>query len=501
MKARFASLLAGVALFALSGSCVRSEASLPGKSESLFKSNPPSENLSFRDTVMSPENLSYYKDIKPIMTKNCVACHVKGGLAPFELTTYEQVQNRSRAIQYAVESRMMPPWSADKGHQDYRDDVSLSDESIATVSAWVKAGSKMGEVGDYLAPEVKPKQTYDTVISAFPEGVTYLPDQEWTDEYRCFVIPISEDLAKTPWVTGFTTIPGNAKIIHHLVAHTVDRDVLWAINQMDEDEDGLGYRCAGGALPDGISGLDVQEKLESIQPGIVNRLLNGTHWLSHWAPGMEDGVTLPKGLGLKLPIGSALILQIHYYTENAPGERDLGTKIAMKLASSVEKPAFYYPLTNMDWLLGLFNNSMIIDPYKEASYHVEATFDEIAQFGLASLGLDRKSVKNLEAHSANIHMHSIGKSGVATLAKLGQAEEETLLSISSWDLHWQHDYQFVRPKIVPKEDLGLWTRKLTCQYYNFNTFPVYGGPASTNEMCYDFALFAFDLNGSGERKK
>lgn len=503
MRTPWVPLLLGLGFIGLNGSCMRSSESSLAEAPKYGMCGGQKRRpiVPFAATLRDGQELSYYRDIKPIITANCETCHRVGGLAPFTLESYAKLKSYGKAVKFAVQSRAMPPWSADPGHQEYRDDISLSDEEIATISAWVDGGYVEGNALDYVPPPTKEEAIFDVVLPALPEGETYLPDQEWTDEYRCFVIPIPENLAATPWVTGFTTIPGNAKIIHHLVAHTVDPDVLWAIKQMDEDEEGLGYRCAGGALPDAISGADVQEKLEGMQPGIINRLMTGTHWMSHWAPGMDEGVNLPEGLGLKLPIGSAMILQMHYYVEGHPGERDLGTKIAMKLASSVEKPAFYYPLTNMEWLLGIFNNSMVVEAQSQASFHVEANFEEIAAFGANSLGLAKDRIKNLEAHSANIHMHAIGSSGRSTMSRIGQMEDETLLSISYWDLHWQRDYQFRRPKVVAKNELSLWTRKLTCNYDNPNAFPVFGGPASSNEMCYDFALFAFELDKAEARAR
>ena len=50
----------------------------------------------------------------------------------------------------------MPPWYIEKdvGIQDFKDDMSLSDEQIATISAWARSGSPQGDPADAPAPRV-----------------------------------------------------------------------------------------------------------------------------------------------------------------------------------------------------------------------------------------------------------------------------------------------------------------------------------------------------------
>jgi hypothetical protein len=54
--------------------------------------------------------LTFHADVEPIFARRCGGCHQAGGVAPFELRTYEDVLARSGAIRSAVQSRTMPPW-------------------------------------------------------------------------------------------------------------------------------------------------------------------------------------------------------------------------------------------------------------------------------------------------------------------------------------------------------------------------------------------------------
>lgn len=57
--------------------------------------------------------ITYAKDIAPIVQKHCVACHRPGEIAPFTLTSYDDVVNWSATLREVVEEGRMPPWHAD----------------------------------------------------------------------------------------------------------------------------------------------------------------------------------------------------------------------------------------------------------------------------------------------------------------------------------------------------------------------------------------------------
>jgi hypothetical protein len=148
-------------------------------------------------------------------------------------------------------------------------------------------------------------------------------------------------------------------------------------------------------------------------------------------------------------------------------------------------------LTNPAWLLGSQNQSMVIPPKSQASFAVEQTLSEIAEYGLNILGLDQE-LRTLEVHSANIHMHSFGDSAFVTLRE-EDGEEEVLLKISHWDIHWQRDFQFEEAKIIPASDLHKWSNRIECTFFNTTEHNVYGGFGSLDEMCFNFGFFALDL--------
>src|SRR5277367_5587630 len=95
---------------------------------------------------------TFYKDVLPILQDHCQSCHRPGEVAPMPLVTYEQTRPWAGAMAHAVGMRMMPPWFADPRYGHFADDVSLSDQQIATISAWAAAGAPAGDPHDAAAP-------------------------------------------------------------------------------------------------------------------------------------------------------------------------------------------------------------------------------------------------------------------------------------------------------------------------------------------------------------
>jgi hypothetical protein len=96
------------------------------------------------------QQITFTKDVAPILNRSCVKCHRTGQNAPMSLTTYEEVRPFARSIKTRVTNREMPPWHLDRnvGIQKFKDNPSLTDAEIATIAAWVDAGSPMGNPGD-----------------------------------------------------------------------------------------------------------------------------------------------------------------------------------------------------------------------------------------------------------------------------------------------------------------------------------------------------------------
>ena len=83
---------------------------------------------------------TFHKDVLPILQRSCQICHRPGAIAPMSLMSFEETRPWARSIKRHVEAREMPPWYIDRriGIQKFKDDPSLTDQEIATISAGVE---------------------------------------------------------------------------------------------------------------------------------------------------------------------------------------------------------------------------------------------------------------------------------------------------------------------------------------------------------------------------
>ena len=95
-------------------------------------------------------DVTFARDVAPILQRSCQGCHRAGSLAPMAFTTYEETRPWARAMKDKTALREMPPWFVEKniGVQQFKDDISLSDEEIATFAAWADAGAPRGNPAD-----------------------------------------------------------------------------------------------------------------------------------------------------------------------------------------------------------------------------------------------------------------------------------------------------------------------------------------------------------------
>jgi mono/diheme cytochrome c family protein len=98
--------------------------------------------------------VTFTKDVAPILQRSCQNCHRPDSIAPMSLINYDDARPWARSIKTRVEQRSMPPWHVDRtvGIRKFKDDPSLSDQEIATISTWVDSGAPRGNPADMPPP-------------------------------------------------------------------------------------------------------------------------------------------------------------------------------------------------------------------------------------------------------------------------------------------------------------------------------------------------------------
>jgi mono/diheme cytochrome c family protein len=194
--------------------------------------------------------VTFAKDVAPIFQAKCQNCHEPGSIAPMSLRTFEEARPWARSIKQRVSQRQMPPWHINKsvGVQKFKNDMSLTDDQIDTIVAWVDQGAPQGDPKDM--PPLKPVSTTnfwqgekdgygapDIVVKSPEYTMPAVSQDQW---WR----PLADipNLTEPRWVRMVEIRPSNIqgrKILHHSIAHIVQ-------NPDDVDGDSIDRGTASG---------------------------------------------------------------------------------------------------------------------------------------------------------------------------------------------------------------------------------------------------------------
>src|SRR3954466_2457199 len=56
------------------------------------------------------DEVTFNRDVAPIIFQNCSTCHRPGEAGPFPLLSYQDVKSHARQIVDVTRTRFMPPW-------------------------------------------------------------------------------------------------------------------------------------------------------------------------------------------------------------------------------------------------------------------------------------------------------------------------------------------------------------------------------------------------------
>jgi hypothetical protein len=163
-------------------------------------------------------DVTFSKDVAPILYENCVYCHRPGEIAPMSLLTYQNARPWARAIKQEVLQRRMPPWKADPHYGEFRNDKMLSEQQVQTLVRWVDGGAKEGNPADMPSPPEFADGwqigTPDLVLTmAEPFTVPASGTIPWTN------LPSNDyEFPEDTWIQAIEVRPGNRRVVHHAVA-------------------------------------------------------------------------------------------------------------------------------------------------------------------------------------------------------------------------------------------------------------------------------------------
>jgi len=379
-------------------------------------------------------NLSYEKDIAPIIAENCANCHRDGGIAPFAMDSNLAVQGWSPMIREVVMTKRMPPGQVDNkvGHK-MKNEMNLSDIEMQKLVRWVNNGSKVDSENDPLTALTWPTTKWSL---GEPDLIVKVPEQAIpaTGVVDYMDIPVDLGLEKDVWIKGSEVAPGDPAVLHHIITTVIPPEGAPDFQQILIDllatlppEKAQSIRAqifaavASGEQPNiteifnQIPELDIGAFLGSSDPDL------GT--VAGYAPGNNISLN-PPGVGGLLKAGTTLNLQMHYTTSGK--ETTDATEIGIYFYDEGEVP-------NERMSGGVGNDFAITIPAQAKDHEMQ---------------LVTVVPEEAEIYSLMPHMHFRGKRMKFT-AQYPDGSEELLLSVPAYSFNWQLAHELEEPLRVP----------------------------------------------------
>ena len=292
-----------------------------------------------------------------------------------------------------------------------------------------------------------------TYTPSAPKGIT--------DDYRCFLLDPKQ--AGDSFVTSARIVPGQPKIVHHVILFQVGAAQIADAKRLDGSDAGPGWSCFGGTgLPAGDGA------------GIADSL-NNANWVAAWAPGW-GGNRLPEGTGVTLPAGSKIVMQVHYNLLNGRAPDRSRALLTVAPASAKLTPLQTVLLPAPVELACAKGEQGKLCDRNDALFDLARKYGTSAAFTPAGLLIlcrgnaanpaasavstcDRRITTPTTIYVAAGHMHLLGAS-IKLELNPGTPQAKVLLDIPRWDFHWQNAYTLADPVKAQPGDVV----RVTCRH-------------------------------------
>ncbi|WP_339856617.1 hypothetical protein [Pseudohongiella acticola] len=242
-------------------------------------------------------------------------------------------------------------------------------------------------------------------------------------DYINTVIPL--EFGEEKWVKAVQFIPGDKRVLHHLLSYVVadDQNNEGTIDEADNDP--------------------------------------RREFLEGYAPGKEYATEFPTNTGIKVPVGSALRMSVHY---TSFGQETVdNTKVGMWFYDENETPDLEFHTHSVS------ARDLAIPPgdmnHEMAASHV---FED-----------------DIVLHGFRAHMHYRGKAMSARVIYPDNTVED-IINVADYNFAWQPTYRMDEPMVLPAGSRVVVEGLFDNSEYNPGnpdpTVPAVSGPQSWEEM-------------------
>jgi hypothetical protein len=398
-----------------------------------------------------------FSDVWPVLERRCVSCHQPGEIAPMPLTSYAEVRPWALAIREAVLTRTMPPWHAagETGH-NFRNDRSLTEAEIRTITDWIKEGAQEGE----------PLKTAFYPVGQ--EGGWKLGKPDIVIKVPGFHVPKSGLMTyrylitgglfpKDVWVRAAEFRIDQRSVVHHINAYARGPESSYL----------AGYP-KGEIVPATVADRGRRREGE--------RTFDRRQQLIGWEPGYRPMPWLADG-AKQIRAGSDIVFEMHY----SPNGKEVTDYSEFGIYLAEGAPA---------------ERVVAIDTLRDLDLAIPAGESDYVSRASMTLAQPVKLV------SVQPHMHRRGKAmEVRVIYPDGRTEQ--LINVPKYDFNWQTTYVLREPMWLPAgtrlDSVAHYDNSLNNTSNPDASVLVHWGDQTTDEMHIAFLELALPVGADPEK--
>jgi hypothetical protein len=361
----------------------------------------------------SAQQITYYKDIEPIIHTNCAPCHRPDKAAPFSLLTYDDVAKRVSFIKDVVQSRYMPPWRADNKYVHFVNDRSLPQKDIDLIVKWI---DDKAPAGKKPANDTFENENLLTTYNRKPDLVLKMKDSflvKGDNLERFIVYKIPFELQDSASVEAIEFYSNNEKLVHHAnyEVHDIPDTSVNLYNTVD------------------FINLTEDDRSKFVQYEPYRKSIT---YYGGWIPG-SSYETFPGDIGWVMPKRGVILLTVHYAPQSKDAESLCGVNLFFKKT----------PVKRRVKIISFGSGGIGEQEISPSPFYIPANKMKTFTLDVTNPGEDF-SVMDVWPH-----MHYIGKEFTAYVTTQ-TGDTIHLVHIPNWDFRWQEIYRFQHLIRIPK---------------------------------------------------
>jgi hypothetical protein len=353
---------------------------------------------------------NWHQDVAPLVTRSCVGCHTAGGIAPFSMEGYDLTWPWAAAMADDADAGLMPPWHALETEVcqpplPYKHDPRLTDEERALLRDWADLGAPEGP--PELAEPLPEPQSLDldapTTTATMGSPVTVEAAGSTLDFFTCLSLDPGNDT--DVFLDGLQLIPGNRAIVHHVLIYVDEgaESASWP--------GGVKLDCGGGT---GIAG--------------------SAPLIGAWIPGGLPMET-PSDVGIRVPAGARMILNVHYHATGGGAEVDDSTGLALRWQESAPEYVSFFKLLGEPGAGDSLTGELLVPAGTKG--HVEEY-----EWVVSDNGDTFPDSVDARLWAVAHHMHKVGVDMRVWIVDRDSGVETCALHTPQWDFNWQRVYEY-----------------------------------------------------------